>query len=692
MKSPSLLFCLSLKQIDNRWIDAMPQTVFTSCPLDCFDQCRFKVTVRDNQVLNIAADEDHPVTQGLICRKGKNLVQRFAHPDRIRQPLIQKHLLGKAGHGFEPAGYDQVFDIVSGHLTKIKQQYGPTAVMDYSGSGYGGLKGRIQSIFFNQYGGATRPAGSLCWGAGIMAQRYDFGNCRGHHPDDLLNANLIIIWGRNPRYTNLHLYTRLKQAEKQGSRVLVIDPVKTATARGVGEYIRINPATDAALALAMARIIIENHLYDEAFISKHVIGFKRFKASLAGYTPEKAEEITGIPARTIHDLAMKYATTSRSSIIMGYGMQRYSNGGNAIRAIDALGAVAGKIGRKGCGVNYCAGSLAPFLNVLEKESLSCANARRSFTISKLGDFLETVQDPPVKAVFVAGANPLNQSPNLSKAVARFSKIDFKVVFDHFMTDTARHADIVLPGASVFEQEDIFVTSMYSPVLNYSHKAIDPPAGILPEFEFYLELARKMGMNLGFNSSQEYLEKNAGPLLEKLDMDFDQIKSGYPRIKAHDIAFQDLQFETPSGKIEIYSEKASKAGLSALPAYRTPVFPPAGFPLRLLTCHSKESMHSQGFAFVDERPAAGVNEKTASAFDLRPDHDVMVRTKNGRLKAVLKIDNSICDQAVFVFQGFWHKSGAVNFLTEDGVSDMGRQAAFYDTFCTLEKVPDLQKTA
>ncbi len=665
----------------------MAHTVFTSCPLDCYGQCRFKVTVQENKVIRIRGDKDHPVTRGLICRKGKNLLKRFSHADRIRQPLIRKYLLEKSGQGFEPAGYDQVFDLIGSRLNKVKAKYGPAAVMDYSGSGYGGLKGRIQSIFFNQYGGATRPAGSLCWGAGIMAQQYDFGNCRGHHPDDVFNADLIIIWGRNPKYTNLHLYTRLKEARKRGSRILVIDPVRTQTAKEADEHIRIIPSTDAALALCMARVIIENHLHDEAFINNHVIGFNRFKTSLAGYTPEKTEKITGIPARTLYDLALEYATTPRASIIMGYGMQRYSNGGNAVRAIDALCVVTGKIGKKGCGVNYCAASLAPFLNVLEKESRSYAKIRRSFMISKLGEFLETVQDPPIKAVFVAGANPLNQSPNLGKAVAQFSKIDFKVVFDHFMTDTARHADIVLPAASVFEQEDIFVTSMYSPVLNYSHKAIDPPAGILPEFEFYLELARKMGMDLGFNSSQEYLEKNARPLLEKLDMDFDRLKSGYPRIKAHDIAWQDLQFETPSGKIEIYSEKALKAGLSALPAFETPVSPPTGFPLRLLTCHAKESMHSQGFAFTDERPAAAVNEKTALAFDLSLDHDVMVQTGNGRLKAVLKIDNSICDQAVFIFQGFWHKSGAVNFLTDDNVSDMGRQAALYDTFCTLGKVTD-----
>ncbi len=664
----------------------MKKTVAVSCPLDCFDLCRFNVTVENNQVVQIQGDKEHPTTQGLICHKGKNLANRFSHPDRIQHPLVRSHLLGKPGNGFERASYNQVLDLVCNQLISIKKEHGPTAIIDYVGAGYGGLKGRIQSIFFNAYGGATRPEGSLCWGAGIAAQKYDFGSHKGHFPDDVLNADLILVWGRNPKITNLHLFTRLKKAQKLGKKLVVIDPVQTATAKSADQYMQINPSTDAALALAMAKIIIDKNLHDIPFIEKNVIGFKRFKASLEPFTPKKVEQICGIPAQTIKALALEYATSSHACIYLGFGMQRYENSGNTIRSIDALAAISGKVGKKGCGVNYAAKAIGRYLGGLEKNSLLLAKEQRSFTMGQLGRFLQTAQDPPVKAIFVAGTNPLNQGPDIDQTIREFSKIPFKVVFDHFMTDTANQADIVLPAASVFEQEDVFATSMYSPVLNYSEQAIDPPKTIMSEFDFYMKLAAKMGLNtLGFQSSDQYLYKSVGPVLEKLDIDFGQFKKGYPSLEAERIAWSDNQFTTPSGKIEIYSKQAKADGLSALPDFIEPLKFDSKYPLRLLTCHCQESMHSQSFAFIDDIPTAFVNEKMATDLNLEDGSDVVIKSKTGQIKVVLKIDNAICNGALFMHQGFWQKSGSVNCLTEDRVSDMGKQAAFYDTFCKVIKL-------
>ena len=475
--------------------------------MDCWDLCSFIVTVEKGQITHLEGDRHHPVTKGFTCKKGKALVQRLYHPERIRHPLIKK-----AG-GFVKISYDDVFDIIIEKLISIKKNYGTNAILNYTSDGYGGLKNRIQSIFFNCFGGVTQPEGSLCWGAGIAAQTYDFGSPKGNFPDDILNSDTIFVWGRNPKYTSIHLYTLLKQAQKKKSRILVIDPVKTATARAFDEYIRIRPSTDGALALAMANTIIENNLQDQQFIEKHVLGFNRFKAYASSFTLEKAERITGINAKTIENMALQYAKAEKASIYIGYGLQRYHNGGNTVRCIDALGAITGKIGKKGCGVNYAARSISPYLYDVDKKSLVFAKNRRLLTLGNLGEFLETVHDPPVKAIFVGCGNPLTQSPDLKKTVQNFSRVEFKVVFDHFMTDTARQADIVLPAASVFEQDDFFATSMYSHVLNYSQKAVDPPAGVMPEFEFYIKLAEKMDMeNLGFKNSEEYLKKSVRPLM------------------------------------------------------------------------------------------------------------------------------------------------------------------------------------
>ncbi len=606
---------------------------------------------------------------------------RHHHPDRLTYPLIRRK------SGFVRTTYDEVLDRVAQTLTAVHDTVGPVGILNYSGDGYGGTKNRIQSIFFNCLGGDTRFTGSLCWAAGMAAQTFDFGEVRGHLPQDIANSDLVIVWGRNPKATNLHFYTLLKQAENTHTRIVVIDPITSDTVRSLGTHVAVKPGTDAALALSMAHVIVTEDLYDPSFVKKHVLGFERFGACLERFDPETASHITGVSQDIIRKLARDYATARAPGIWMGYGLQRYGNGGNTVRCIDALAAVCGHVGKPGTGANYASRSLAPLLNQPEKNSLARVKQSRTFPAPFLGRFLETVTDPPIAAVFVAGANPLNQSPDLNTVVREFPRIPFKVVFDQFLTDTARHADVVLPAATVFEQPDLFATSMYSHVLNYSQQAVDPPETLIPEFDFYLALASHMDMPcLGFESSEQYLSQCAGPLLANLgmapDTDLQQLAPMYIRLPGQDIPWSDRQFATPSGKIELYSQSAELSGLSAVPRFLPPCPPENDFPLRLLTCKTRKSLHSQHFVFEKGLPAVHVNEKTATRFEIAGCETVLISTRQGTLTARLKMDAAICDEAAFMHQGWWHKSGAVNFLTHAGVSDMGEQAAFYDTFCTL----------
>jgi anaerobic selenocysteine-containing dehydrogenase len=662
----------------------MTRTVPVSCPMDCFDLCRFQVTVTDNRITGITGDPDHPLTRGTICSKGRDLVKRHSHPDRLRHPMVRRK------SGFVRTTYNEVLDRVAGTLASVQGQCGPTGVLNYTSDGYGGVKSRIQSIFFNCLGGDTRFSGSLCWGAGIAAQTFDFGDARGHLPEDVANSDLIIVWGRNPKATSLHFYTLLKQAQEKNTRIIVIDPIQSDTAKSVGTHLAVKPGTDAALALAMAHVIVKEDRYDARFVRDHVLGFDRLCRYLDRFDPQTAAVITGISSETIRELAREYAAARAPGIWMGYGLQRYANGGNTVRSIDALVALCGHVGRPGTGANYAAKSLAPVLNRPEKNSLAHVTASRTFPAPMLGYFLQSVDNPPIAAAFVAGGNPLNQSPDLSAVVSGFDRIPFKVVFDHFMTDTARHADLVLPAASVFEQEDLFVTSMYSHVLNYSQKAVEPPGTLMPESDFFLALAIYMGVDtLGFSSSREYLACCAAPLLEKLgkdpDTDLDALAGQYLRMPGHDIPWADKRFATPSQKIEIFSRTAQAAGLSLLPVFIPPAQGEEDFPLRLLTCKTHRSMHSQGFVFEAREPAVHVNRKTAQELDITDLKRVRVSTRQGEVTARLFLDEAVCDSTAFMHQGWWHKSGAVNFLTHAGLSDMGEQAAFYDTFCTLSSV-------
>ena len=659
----------------------MTRTVCVSCPMDCFDLCRFLVTVDGNRVRDIKGDPDHPLTRGVICSKGRDLVKRHTHPDRLRHPMVRKK------SGYARTSYHEAMDRIAGTLRTVHDRWGPAGVLNYISDGYGGVKGRVQSIFFNCLGGDTRFSGSLCWGAGIAAQRFDFGDVRGHLPGDVLNSDLVILWGRNPRVTSLHFYILLKQARKNGTRVIVIDPVRSDTAKSLGTHVAVKPGTDGALALSMAHVIVKENRYDRAFVADHILGFDRFRRYLDGFDPETAARITGISPETVRDLAREYAMARAPGIWMGYGLQRYGNGGNTVRCIDALAAVCGHVGKPGTGANYAARSLAPFLQRPEKNSLSRVKHARRFPAPLLGSFLETSADPPVAAAFVAGGNPLNQSPDLNTVIRGFQRIPFKVVFDHFMTDTARHADLVLPAATVFEQEDLFVTSMYSHVLNFSQKAVEPPDTLMPEIDFFLALAGYMGMDsLGFSSARQYLAQCAAPLLEELgkspDTDLDTLAGHYLRVPGHDIPWADKRFATPSRKFEIFSSAAEHAGHSPLPCFLAPSRREDGFSLRLLTCKTHRSMHSQAFVSEDGEPPVYVNLKTAQDQGITGLKKVRVSTRQGEITARLILDEAVGNDTAFMHQGWWHKSGAVNFLTSAVMSDMGEQAAFYDTFCTL----------
>jgi len=209
----------------------MIHQVPVSCPMDCFDLCRCKVTVDGNRIMDIKGDPDHPLTRGVICPKGRDLVKRHSHPERLRHPMVRRK------SGFVRTTYAEVLDRVADTLTSVHDRWGPTGVLNYVSDGYGGVKSRLQPIFFNCLGGDTRFSGSLCWAAGIAAQTLDFGEARGHLPEDAANSDLVLVWGRNPKATSLHFYTLLKQAEKNGTRIIVIDPIRSDTAKLLGSHL-----------------------------------------------------------------------------------------------------------------------------------------------------------------------------------------------------------------------------------------------------------------------------------------------------------------------------------------------------------------------------------------------------------------------------------------------------------------------
>lgn len=640
------------------------------CTLDCFGCCKLNVHVEDNKVIKIEADKNHPYTKGIMCEKGRNHLKRLNDKDRLYSPMKKKD--GK----WVNISFEEAIDIIADKLKNYKEKYSSNSVMHYSESGSGSVLKGIEDVFFNFYGGITKADGGTCWSAGSKAQKYDFGYNKSHFIDDVLNSKNIILWSKNPANSHIQLFHRIKQAKQKGIKIIVIDPLCTDTANIADIHIKINPSTDAALAMAMAKIIIEENLQDTEFIKENVIGFEEYKAYLDTLDINYLCAECGVDINTIKELTYLYAKEKYSSIYIGYGVQRYKNGGNSIRSIDALAAITGSIGKKGGGVNYNNKVYNDVLNLDPYKSYKYASEEREFDLNEFPGFAKD----NLKAIFISKANPLNQWPNLNEFTKAFKNIEFKVCIDMFLTDTAKHCDLVIPCTNTLETEDLLYTSMSNPYIIYNEKCVEPKHKLMDEYYFFRELAKKMGMKeYPYVPKKEYLAQIIKPLEEK-GITLEKIKSEYVTIQEDDVAWKNLIFKTPSKKIEIYSECAKKNNVSPTPVYINE----KSSKLRLITTHPKRSLMSQSFKDIDTMAVANISQNTAKNHNLLNGEIVTLKSSNGEIDVQININNKLMDNIVHMEIGWWEKCSNPNFLTEGAVSDMGKQIAYYDTFVEIKK--------
>lgn len=308
-----------------------------ACPLNCWDSCGLQVTIENGKVVKVEGDTDHPITKGKICGRGRMLVDRTNSSKRLLHPL--KKINGQ----FVEISWDQALDEIAGKLKEIKTRFGTTAVLHSHDYANNGILKNLDQRFFNCYGGVTELYGSLCWGAGIEAQNWDFGGAYSHEPNDIYHSKNIVIWGRNVARTNMHFYEQLLKAKKLGAKLYVINPLYNATAKLADDFITIKPGMDGLLAAGIMKEILRLGLEDRTFIEQFTYGFTDLVQLLNEVTIAKISEMTEIPAELITKLAYVYADKPTSTY-MGLGMQRYRNGGNTIRLIDALVAISGNIG------------------------------------------------------------------------------------------------------------------------------------------------------------------------------------------------------------------------------------------------------------------------------------------------------------------------------------------------------------
>jgi anaerobic selenocysteine-containing dehydrogenase len=656
--------------------------ISTSCTLDCWDSCSILATVSDNKIISLKGDNRNHITGNVLCAKGMRYMDMINHPDRIREPLI------KEKNGWKRASWEEALDLVASKLHELRETYPTTALLHCNHAGNVGLLKKVENRFFSAYGGVTAAIGSLCVGAGSEGQRYDFGKSLSHEISDVVNSKTIIIWGRNPMDTGLHLVPFLKEAKRRGAYIIVIDPLETNTVKLADMHISPLPGTDGALALTMANILIERGLIDKEFIDKYVVGFDEFRSYIKDFTLEKGAKISSVPMEDIEVLVDKYGKSKPSSIIIGFGIQRYTNGGYTVRTIDALGAITGNIGIGGGGVNYNNSRMNDYV---DHELLSGDTLRkhhRVFSRPKMAEFIETAEDPKVEIIFTTRANPLTQFMDSNRMARAFEKVGFKVTIDMFMTDTANLSDVVLPCRHFLEEDNIICPPSNHNYINYCNKVIEPNPWIPSELLIWNELAKRLKLeNFPIENSEWWIEKALKPMTDLTGITIDDIKSGPIIVPgATPVAWDDKNFQTPSGKYELYSNLAKSQGFEPLPVYKSiDMEPNEEYPFYLLTPHTKDSLNSQHFVLVDEKqlPIVYIHSETGSKMDIRNGSVAEVFTDTGSLDCVVEYNDSIRRDILMIYQGWWiQRLGGVNRLISERYSDMGNNAAYYECICNI----------
>lgn len=670
-----------------------------ACPHDCPDTCATLTEVQDGRAVRFFADPDHPITQGWLCAKVRPYLDRVYHPDRLLYPLRRTGPKG-SGH-WQRISWDEAIAEIAGRWKAIIAEHGAAAILPYSYSGTLGLVEMTvaSSRLWNRMG-ASGLARTICDAAATVAVNATLGGKLAPDPRDVLHSRLVLLWGHNPASTNPHFMPLLREAQRNGAFVVVIDPRRTLTARSADLHIQPQPATDAALALGMIHVLFAEGLHDEAWLREHSIGWEALRERAAHYPPERVEAMTGVAADTVVTLARRYGTTKPALLKFADGVQRHGNGGQTVRALCCLPAVTGQYGVRGGGLLYSQSGHIVWDAEAVGHASECPPVPRVVNMNRLGAALTgEISDPPIKALYVFGANPVTSSPNAGLIVRGLLRDDlFTVVHEQFLTDTARYADIVLPATTQLEQTDLHKPYGHRH-LQYNHQAIPPLGEAKSNWTVMRLLATAMGYREPWlqQTPEEVIAevldatRAKNPLLAGITLERLQREGTVPYATTPEtsVPFARGHFPTPSGKVELFCQAMTAYGLDPLPDY----VPPAEFAQRdsgdgWLALLSGAAHHFVSSSFANQDalarkegpPFIELNPHDAAIRGIADSATVVVENARGcvRLRAVLTDD--VPPGVAVAPKGYWGSRAAdgrnVNWLTPDGLADLGGQSTFH----------------
>lgn len=699
------------------------QTFFGGCPHDCPDTCAMIFEVEDGKLVGVKGNPDHPMTRGGLCVKLKDYEKRHYHPDRVLYPL--RRTGPKGSKQFERISWDEALATIADRWKAIIEEYGSQAIIPYSYLGHQGLVHGLNGgdAFFNRLG-ATVCERTFCGEASCTAWLLTVGPTGGVDPESYIHSKYIVLWACNSVSTNLHHWHIVQDARKQGAKVVVIDAYRSKTAKQADWHICPRPGTDGALAMAVISSIIDQGLVDQDYVDQYTVGYQELAERARERTPEWAEAITGVAAADIRKLARELATEQPAAIRMGVALERHYGGGQTIRAVSSIPALTGAWRHVGGGVTQMPVWEHPYkFDVICRPDL-IPEGTRVVNNLQIGRALtgEMPLDPPIMSMMCWNSNPVTQAPETDKIIAGLMREDlFMVSAEHFISDTAAYADILLPAAMGAEMEDIILSwgHMY---LTYNTKCVEPPGEALPNNEIFRRLAQYMGFeDEQFKWSdaeclQHYIDWDA-PACNGMDLDYLR-EHGYARLnvgsKDERCPHKAGNFPTPSGKCEFRVEDAKNfvAGpfrqmyedfqpgepLDSLPDYvpsrETSSTNPElakRYPLNIVSPKSHGFLNSC-YANMDHKiKGQGEQFVLISSIDagsrgILQGDTVRVFNDRGAFEGEAKLTDDVNPGVVVATLGYWRQlnKGTVNVISSAEFVGMGHAPTFSDNLVQIER--------
>ncbi len=627
----------------------------TLCNRDCPDVCGILATVENGRVIHLRGDKEHPITRGFLCPRTSLFLDRQYSSERLTQPL--KKVKGR----FMEVSWNEALDWAAENLLAIRQESGPAAIFHYRSGGSLGLLKHLSDYFFEQFGPVTIKRGDICSGAGEAAQEADFGESDSHDVFDLLNSRHILLWGKNLFTSSPHLIPIIKDAQKKGAEVVLIDPIHQKTSLLANEIVQLRPATDFALAMAVAQVLFERKWIDPQ--AEHYCDhFEEFRTLACSESIEKWCGQADVSPTVAVDLARRLGPNKPASILVGWGMGRRLNGGAIVRALDGLAAISGNLGIAGGGVSFYYRRRGAFDQSFIKGK---STAPRTVCEPLLGIELLSMKNPEIRAVWITAGNPVAMLPESNTTVKALESREFVVVVDSFLTDTARCAHLVLPTTTLLEDDDL-LGSYGHHWIGASTPVVPPPASVKSDLEIIQELAKRVGLTDAMaGSPREWKERMMHPKLDSYGITLEMLEAGAIRNPlAVKILFEDRIFKTPTGRVNLMTQRPANLGA------------PEEYPLVLMSTSTPWSQSSQWAVIPGEMAVATVHPASAGGI---PEGDVCrVESRVSSLRVRLLYDSLQRQDVLMIPKGGHFFAGqAVNVLLKAQTTDIGEGGALYD---------------